>query len=273
MRLLSAPLAFPILVSLLALAAVAKADTVTAEAPPVGPFDHVEIAGHAELILVQGDREAVLVQASSKAQSRIRVRSREGRLRIDASEDASWWSWFGGGSGRRPTITVYFKTLEGLETSGSIKVTSSAIQSPKLRVSASGATSLKVDALNVESLRFSGSGAVKGEFAGSATDQTISISGAGAYRAPKLVSETAAVSVSGAGKVIVNARKKLDASISGAGAIEYHGDPVLKQRVSGAGKITRRSAAGETTPVRMRVMTALVRVSEAIVPRPEWSPA
>jgi Putative auto-transporter adhesin, head GIN domain len=252
MHRLSSPLASLVVASLLAIASVAKAETVTAEAPPVGPFDHVEIAGHAELILVQGDREAVLVQASSKAQARIRVRSREGRLRIDASEDPSWWSWFGSGGGRRPTITVYFKTLEGLEMSGAIKVTSSAIQAPKLRVSASGATSLKVDALKVESLRFSGSGAVKGEFAGSATDQTISISGAGAYRAPKLVSETATVSVSGAGKVIVNAQKKLDASISGAGAIEYFGDPVLKQRVSGVGKITQRSSAGEMAPVHMR---------------------
>jgi Putative auto-transporter adhesin, head GIN domain len=231
--------------------ATAKSDTVTAEAPPVGPFDHVEITGHAELILIQGDREAVLIEASPKARSRIRVRSRDGRLRIDASENIPWWSWFSGG-GRRPTITVHFKTLEVLEMSGAVKVTSSAIQGRQLRVSAAGATSLKVDALNVESLRFSGSGAVKGELAGSATDQAISISGAGAYRAPKLASQTAEVSVSGAGKVIVNVRKKLDASISGAGAIEYFGDPMLKQRISGAGKITRRSSAGEAAPVRLR---------------------
>lgn len=233
--------------------AAAKSDTVTAEAPPVGPFDQVDITGRAELILIQGDREAVLIEASPKARSRIRVRSRDGRLRIDVNENLSWWSWFGSGGGRRPTITVHFKTLESLTMSGAVAVTSSAIQGPELRVSAAGATSMKVDALKVESLRFFGSGAVKGEFAGSATDQAVSISGAGAYRAPKLVSETASVSVSGAGKVVVNAQKKLDASISGAGAIEYFGDPVLKQRVSGAGKITRRSSAGEPAPVRLRV--------------------
>ena len=231
--------------------AAARSDTIAAEAPPVGPFDRVEISGNAELILVQGDREAVLVEASPKARSRIRVRSRDGRLRIDTSENASWWSWFAGGGGRRPTITVYFKSLESLEMSGAIKATSDAIRSPKLRVNASGAASMKVGALNVEALLFSGSGAVKGDFAGSATEQKISISGAGAYRAPKLVSETAAVTVSGAGKVVVNARKKLDASISGAGAIEYFGDPVLKQQVSGAGKITRRSSSA-VDPAHLR---------------------
>lgn len=231
--------------------AAARSDTVTAEAPPVGPFDRVEISGHAELILVQGDREAVLIEASPKAQARIRVRSRDGRLRIDASENVSWWSWLGGSGGGRPTITVYFKTLEALDMSGAIKVTSRAIQAPKLRVSASGATSMTVDSLKVGALRFTGSGAVKGDLAGSATDQEISISGAGVFRAPKLASETAAVTVSGAGKVVVNARKTLDASISGAGAIEYFGDPELKQRIGGAGKITRRSSAG-VEPVRMR---------------------
>jgi hypothetical protein len=232
------------------LPAAGAVETVTAEAPPVGPFNRVEFSGHAELILVQGDREAVLVEASPKAQARIRVRSQDGRLRIDASENVSWWNWFG--SSRGPTITVHFKTLEALEMSGTVKVTASAIHTPKLRVSASGATSMKVDSLKVDALRFAGSGAVKGEFAGSATDQEISISGAGAYRAPKLTSETAAVTVSGAGKVVVNAQRKLDASISGAGAIEYFGDPVLKQRVTGAGKITRRSS-GESPPVRLRV--------------------
>jgi hypothetical protein len=222
--------------------ATSKSDTVTAEAPPVGPFDRVDISGQAELVLVQGDREAVTVEAAPKSQTRVRVRSREGRLTIDVGESTSWMSWFGS-SGRQPTITVHFKTLEALKMSGAIKVTSNAIASPTLRVSAAGAASIKVDVLKVDSLRFSGSGAVKGEFAGSATDQEISISGAGAYRAPKLASQTASVSVSGAGKVIVNAQKKLDASISGAGAIEYFGDPVVTQRVSGAGKITRRSAS------------------------------
>jgi len=249
--LLLAPVVVAGLLGLAPAIAVAKSDTVTAEAPPVGPFTRVEISGHAELILIQGNREAVQIEASPKAQSRIRIRSRDGRLRIDASENVSWWSWFGGSGGRRPTITVYFKTLEALDMSGAIKVTSSAIQAPKLRVSASGATSMKVDSLKVDALRFAGSGAVKGEFAGSATDQEVSISGAGAFRAPKLASETATVTVSGAGKVVVNAEKKLDASISGAGAIEYYGDPVLKQRVTGAGKITRRSSA-DVELVRMR---------------------
>lgn len=229
----------------------AKADVVTAEAIDVGPFDRLDISGHANLVLVQGDREAVLVEASPKSRAHVRVRAQERRVSIDVGEPTSWFSWFGG-SQREPTVTVYFRTLESLKMSGAIKVSSSAIVTPQLRVTASGAASMKVDALKADVLRFAGSGAVKAEFAGTVPDLDISISGAGTFRAPKLAAQTASVQVSGAGKVIVNAQKSLDASISGAGAIEYFGDPALKQRVSGAGRIVRRSAS-EVGTVHLRV--------------------
>jgi hypothetical protein len=223
-----------------AVSAQAKSDVVTAEAPDVGSFQRVDIAGRADLVLIQGDREAVVVQAPAKAEARVRVRSNNGRLSIEVGDSATFKLWTGAAD--EPTVIVYFRTIESLRTSGSIKVTAAAIVAPSLDVTASGAATIRVDALKVDSLRFTGAGAVKGEFAGSAAEQTIQISGAGSYRGAKLVSDTAKVTVSGAGKVSVNAKRQLDASISGAGAIEYFGDPELRQRVSGAGKITRRPA-------------------------------
>ena len=216
----------------------AKSDVVTAEAPDVGSFQRVDVSGHADLVLIQGDREAV-VEAPAKAEARVRVRSNNGRLAIEVG-DPAFRLWMGRPA--EPTVIVYFRTLESLRTSGSIKVTAAAIVSPSLEIDASGAATIRVDALKVDALRFKGSGAVKGEFAGTATAQTVQISGAGSYRGSKLASDTAKVMVSGAGKVSVNAKNELDASISGAGAIEYFGDPTLRQRVSGAGKITRRPA-------------------------------
>ena len=215
-------------------------DVVTAEAPDVGSFQRVDVAGHAEIVLVQGDREAVIVEAPAKSQTRVRVRSNNGRLSIEVGDNGSIMRWMAGDT--EPTVTVYFRTLEQLRASGSVKVTAATIVSPSLDINASGAATIRVDALKVDALRFAGAGAVKGEFAGNATEQTIQISGAGTYRGSKLASESAKVIVSGAGKVSVNARSQLDASISGAGAIEYFGDPTLRQRVSGAGKITRRPA-------------------------------
>jgi hypothetical protein len=230
--------------------ALPAADTLVAEAPPVGPFDRVRVSGDAEVVLVQGDREAVTVEASPKSRAKVRVRSQDGRLSIDAGERGSWSSMFSGGSARRPTVTVYFRNLSALDVSGTIKVTAARLDSPAVRITASGAATIHVEALNTDDLRFAGSGAVKGELAGTAAEQRVTISGAGDYRASRLVADDATVRVSGAGKVVVNARKTLDATISGAGVIEYYGDPEVRQRVSGAGRIVRRSADAVAMPLR-----------------------
>ena len=219
-------------------------ERVTTEAPPVGPFTRVGLNGYAELVLVQGDREAVTIESSPRATARIRVRSADGRLSIDAVEDRPWWSFLAHGSPRPPRITVHFRNLESLDVAGAVKVAAAAIETERLAIEASGATSVKVDALRAQSLRFSGSGAVKGEFAGALDDQTIAIAGAGDYRAPGLASQTARIAVSGAGRAVVQVAKRLDAEISGAGSIEYIGDPIVRDRISGAGKITRRTAGG-----------------------------
>lgn len=216
-------------------------ETVTAEAPPVGPFHRVEISGHANVVLVQGSKEAVTVAASPRAGARVRVRSANGRLTIDTHDTEGSWSWFGSG-GRAPIVTIYFKQLERVDLSGAVKVRAESLRGDRLRIDASGATTIEIERLQVSALQFEGSGAIKAELAGTATEQEISISGAAAYRAGKLASQSASVEVSGAGKAIVNAQRKLDASITGAGVIEYLGDPAVTQRVSGAGKITRRSA-------------------------------
>jgi hypothetical protein len=230
-------------------AALPATETLSAEAPPVGPFRRVSVSGHAELILVQGEREAVTVDASPKSRARVRVRSEADELTIDVTESRPWWGLLGGG--RPPTITVHFRNLEALTLSGTVKVSASRIDAVDLRVKASGATTMTVAQLNARTLRFNGSGAMKTDLGGRIREQDVSISGAGEYRAHDLVSETVAVSVSGAGVVVVNATKKLAATISGAGSVEYYGDPEVKQQVSGAGRISRRSA--EFSPAGLRL--------------------
>jgi hypothetical protein len=232
-----------------AVCALPAHETLSAEAPPVGPFRRVHLSGHAELALVQGDREAVTVDASPKSRAKVRVRSDGDELWIDVSESRPWWGVLGGG--RPPTITVFFRSLDALTMSGTIQVSAARIDAVELRVKASGATSMTVPQLNAQTLRFNGSGAVKTELGGRIREQDISISGAGEYRAQDLVSEAVTVSVSGAGVVVVNATKKLAATISGAGSVEYYGDPEVKQQVSGAGRISRRSA--EFSPAGLRV--------------------
>jgi hypothetical protein len=119
-----------------------------------------------------------------------------------------------------------------------------------VHIHASGGSALAIDDLRATSLRVDGSGALDAKLAGRVEKEEVTISGAGSYRAERLVASNATVSVSGIGNVIVHATGTLDASISGAGIIEYAGDPVVTEHVSGIGRVKRREperASGLTT--------------------------
>jgi hypothetical protein len=208
----------------------------------VGSFTRLQLDGNAEVELVQGDREAVVVAGPSRGQARVLVRASGGRLTISAPEDRKWWSMFGRDSGR-PSITVYFRELDTLALAGSFELRAASLKGDALRINASGASSIGIDDLSLRSLRFSGAGAVEARFAGRVTEQDVSISGAGEYRAKELLSDSASVSVSGAGTAVVHAQKTLSATLSGVGEIAYYGNPEVKQRLSGLGRIERRSEA------------------------------
>lgn len=218
---------------------------VTSEVRAVDPFHRIDVSGYAEVTLVQGPSDSVTVVTSSRGQPRVRASVENGVLVIAASDRRRWWHRVFGGSrsGGTPQVTVNFKTLDTVSLAGGIRLAAAHIETPDLRIVASGGSSVRIDDLQAQSLRIAGSGALKATLAGKVVDQSISISGAGQVRADRLVSENAKVSVSGAGSVVVNAEKTLRASISGAGVVEYYGNPEVKQSVSGVGRVKRRQSA------------------------------
>lgn len=223
----------------------------------VAPFRTLRVSGYAEVVLEQADQESVQVEAGSRHGARVRVRVDDGTLSIAAGEDAPWWSFLLGGSGgRAPRITVRYRDIGTIELSGAVRLECEAMKAPSVVVHAAGAAAVKIGALDATSFRFGGSGAVKADVAGRVGEQTISISGAGTYRAPRLVSDRADVKVSGAAKVVVNAARTLDATISGAGTIDYLGNPDVRQQISGAGRIRQISQAPRTVVLRTAALEA-----------------
>lgn len=239
---------------------------VVAQSRPAGPFSHLDVTGRAEVVLVQGTVEAVVVEAPAGEQSRIETSVRNGTLAIRTrSTGAAFLGIFGDGHSRPPRITVTFRALESIELAGATRVEAARIDVPDLRVSAAGASELRVADLRAQTLRISGAGAFKAELAGAVREQSISFAGAGTYRAARLASQEAKVSVAGAAKVLINVEKTLRVSLSGAGLVEYFGDPEVKESVSGAGKIRRRDAQDERSPRRTSLVAGgraeLARVS------------
>lgn len=231
------------------------AGPAVAETRTPGEFTKIDVSGHMDVEIVQGDRHEVVVEASAGDQRRITTEVAGGTLRITTSKAHGWRAMHG--ADRVPRVVVRAPAIESIALAGAVRLTSPSLTVPSLRIAASGTTSIRMDALKADSLRLAGSGAVKAELAGQVTDQSISLSGAGVVRAPQLASENAKVSVSGAGSVIVNAAKTLRVSLSGAGSVEYLGNPEVKQSVSGLGRVKRRDAADPgNTHTRLQVAAA-----------------
>lgn len=216
---------------------------VVAEQRALPSFSRIVIEGFADVTLVQANAESVTVEAPSKYLPSVRTEVSDGALRITSDQSRRWWSAILGGGARPARVTVTYREIEAINTSGAVKLRADRLKVDRLKVSASGATSLKISDLDTKELSVSGSGAMKVEIIGRAALQTIDISGAGNYRAAELASDDARVTVSGAGRVVVKAENTLQISLSGAGNVEYIGNPKVTQQISGAGRVKRRGAA------------------------------
>jgi hypothetical protein len=229
-------------------AGAARGGELTSEQLALPPFTRLEISGVADIALVQGATEGVTLEVPAKQRPRVRAEVRDGTLRIVNNASGGLLDFLFGGGTRPIKATIAFRTLEGVDISGAVKLRADGWKADKLTLSISGEATIAIAGLDARELAIAASGAVKADVSGRATDQRIAISGAGTYRAAGLASDNARVAVSGAGKVVVNASKILKVAISGAGSVEYLGDPKVTQDVSGVGRVRRREAAHVALP-------------------------
>ncbi len=220
----------------------------------LAPFNRIDVSGTARVVLVQGDSESVTIGGSTGNRGRISADVRDDTLFIESADHSRWWDLLIGRSRDTPRIVVNFREVNDISAAGTVALSAARISAPELRIAGAGGTSVRIENLQTRQLRLAGAGALKAELSGTATEQNVTISGAGEYLGGKLKSQHATVNVAGAGKVIVNAEKTLKATISGAGSVEYYGDPQVTERVSGVGSVRRRDSADAGAP---RVAVAL----------------
>jgi len=224
-------------------------DDLVSDTRPLAPFSRIEISGAALVTLIQDTNGPLVVATRSRGKARVDAVVRGDVLDITAADRRRWWdALLGSGPSGAPRITIHFRDLDAIKVSGGVRINASEVRVPALRIDGAGGTSVTIDDLHTASLHVAGEGALKAELAGQATEQTVSISGAGDYRAERLVSSNTVVTVSGAGKVFVNASKTLKASISGAGVVEYLGNPEVSEHISGVGRVKRRESAHAAEP-------------------------
>ncbi|MEO8741470.1 MAG: DUF2807 domain-containing protein, partial [Casimicrobiaceae bacterium] len=129
-------------------------------------FSRLEIAGQADVILRQGTREGLTIEATRQALDRIDSEVSDGTLSISLRDQRHWWDWILGGSPTRsPRVIIEFIQLDQIETAGAVNLRVDAFKAGDLRLDLAGASTLRIGDLQATRLRLDGAGAVKVEIA------------------------------------------------------------------------------------------------------------
>ncbi len=208
--------------------AIAQSATST-DKRTVAPYHNLEIEGAFTVTLVQGDEEAVYIDATTELTEEVMIKADDGTLKIYTKKDSK--------TSGKVALTIYFKNLKSIDCSGAILLTGT-LSLDELSLDLSGACKATME-IHTASLHVDISGSGNAAFSGKVSDVGLDISGAGKFMAAGLMADDYEIDISGTGNAEVNAAKTLDVDVSGAGIIKYSGDPKISREISGAGIIAK----------------------------------
>lgn len=191
--------------------------------------------GMGRLDLVQGDHEELVIETQPEILSRIKTEVREGTLHIDYEENWKDWTGIRTLSGDKIVFKLMMREISAISISGVGSLDTPRIETGSLLLAITGPGLLTVGTLKTTSLEVNLSGVGAVDLAGHTDEMTITLSGAGSFKASRLEAGKASIRLSGVGTATVWAKDSLDASISGAGVIEYYGSPQIAQSNTGLG--------------------------------------
>jgi hypothetical protein len=199
----------------------------------VAGFDSVSFDTIGELVITQGDREALEIIARARDLPRIMTEVHGGTLSI---------GWEGPGLGlgfRPPVFRLTMKTIAGLEAHSSGRISAKSLRADSLWIQISSSGGISIDSLDADSLevRISSSGSLR--VAGKVDRQNIILSSSGNYSGENLASRTAGVRVSSSGSATLRASEALDADITSSGDVRYYGAREVNGKVTSSGKLVR----------------------------------
>ena len=207
----------------------------------VSNFNQISLRGYGELFITQGEQESLTVQADEDELLNIKTDVVDGKLRINIITD---WvekisSFFSKGFySQRIRFDLTVKELTNLDIIGAARVNVKGLQGEEFAVKLGGAADITIESLKTERLKAELPGAGLLKIAGKTIDQSVIVSGAGAYEAPHLESQSANIQLTGLGKATVWVVEELEATLIGLGSIEYYGNPKITKSVQGLGSVT-----------------------------------
>jgi hypothetical protein len=179
----------------------------------VDAFHSIDLRGSAELDVLVGTRQSLVIEAPAATLARVTTSVVNGMLVIETETGGIWKPSLG-----KVKLRVTLPTLHSLALNGTGRISVAGL--------AGGATAMVL----------SGTGAL--EASGTLDTLTLRVNGTGNADLTHLTAVDATVAVNGAGNVEVKVTGRLSARINGVGSISYIGEPAqLSTEINGVGHI------------------------------------
>ena len=189
----------------------------------------------ADIIVQQGDKETIQIEAEDNLISQISTTVSSGRLTI-ANNEPDWNARVNPSKPVKITVTVEdLSEIDFAAPVGTLQIDD--FQAPALKLILSGGAQIIVNGIQVNMLDSVLSGAGDIQVNGTADEIKLVLSGLGNFNAADLKSNKATIELSGMGDATVRVESDLSATVSGAGSVNYFGNPHVEKNVSGAGSV------------------------------------
>ena len=204
----------------------------TTEKREVYGFDSVELAGVGQLIVRQNGAESLTIEGDDNIVPRIKTEVVGGKLVIGMEEERI--------NPKLPIVyNVTVRDIKSLGLSGAGSVLANNLKADDLETYVTGAGNMTLGNIESSNLSVSMPGAGYIVTSGNVDTQSVTISGAGRYRADELRSVRANVVTSGVGSALLWVTDTLSAVIDGVGSLQYYGSPQVRLHRSSMGSFTR----------------------------------
>lgn len=212
----------------------AGAGAMATENRDVGRFRGVQLSTGARVVIRQGDRDAVAVEAEANMLPLIETHVDAGTLVVKDIKP------FRSSSAR---VVVTARRLERIATSSSVAVVADGLGVPALSISTGGSSTLSMASLAVGSLNaaLGGSSAVK--ISGRADQVSMQLGGSAAMQAGELAAKSVAISGGGSSHVVASAAESLSISLGGSASVGYFGPVQPTLATSGSSSVRHLGAA------------------------------
>lgn len=213
---------------------VAGSGVIKTEERTLPEFTSVSIDYPADIVIQQGDKQSVTVEADDNFLPQLSTRVSGSVLYIDNTEPNHAKRVYPT-TAVRIRITVKELSEVTFPMAGDVRIEN--LETDSLRVIVNGAGKLVLDHLSAGTLDIELDGAGDITASGTANRLTLDISGVGSFKGADLSTKSARVAISGAGNATVWVANELTANIDGVGSVNYYGSPQVHESVDGLGSV------------------------------------